>query len=59
MLDDLIHFDDFVLNRSAGELRRGEALVPLQRVPRELLSLLLERHGQLVTREEILERVWG
>jgi DNA-binding winged helix-turn-helix (wHTH) protein/tetratricopeptide (TPR) repeat protein len=59
MLDDLIHFDDFVLNRSAGELRRGEALIPLQRVPRELLSLLLERHGQLVTREEILERVWG
>jgi len=59
MLDDLVQFDDFVLNRSAGELRRGDALVPLQRVPFELLSLLLERHGQLVTRQEILERVWG
>ncbi len=59
MLDDLVQFDDFVLNRSAGELRRGDALVPLQRVPLELLSLLVERHGQLVTRKEILERVWG
>ena len=59
MPDDLVQFDDFVLNRSAGELRRGDALVPLQRVPFGLLSLLLERHGQLVTRQEILERVWG
>jgi len=59
MFDDLVQFDNFVLNRSAGDLRRGDALVPLQRVPLELLSLLLERHGQLVTRQEILERVWG
>ena len=29
------------------------------RVPLELLSFLLERRGQLVTRKEILERVWG
>jgi DNA-binding winged helix-turn-helix (wHTH) protein/predicted ATPase len=59
MPNDLIQFDDFVLNRSACELRRGDALVPLQRVPLELLSFLLERRGQLVTRKEILERVWG
>ena len=59
MLQDPVQFEDFVLNRSAGELRRGEELVPLQRVPLELLWLLLERHGQLVTRQEILERVWG
>ena len=48
-----------MLNRTACELRRGDALVPLQRVPLELLSFLLERRGQLVTRKEILERVWG
>jgi DNA-binding winged helix-turn-helix (wHTH) protein/tetratricopeptide (TPR) repeat protein len=59
MLDDLVQFDDFVLKRSAGELRRGGELIPLQRVPLELLSLLLERQGELVTRKEILERVWG
>src|ERR1700688_2346750 len=59
MPDDLFHFEDFVLNRGACELRRGDVVVPLQRIPLELLCLLVERRGQLVTREEILERVWG
>jgi len=34
-------------------------VIPLQRIPLELLCLLVERRGQLVTREEIIERVWG
>src|ERR1700687_915214 len=59
MSEDLFHFEDFVLDRGAYELRRGGVVVPLQRIPLELLCLLVERHGQLVTREEILERVWG
>src|ERR1700675_3377138 len=59
MFEDLFQFEDFVLDRGAYELRRGGEVVPLQRIPLELLILLLERHGQLVTREEILERVWG
>ncbi|MGC1190445.1 MAG: AAA family ATPase, partial [Candidatus Binatus sp.] len=59
MPEDLFQFEDFELNHSAYELRRGGVVVPLQRVPLELLYLLVERRGQLVTREEILERVWG
>jgi DNA-binding winged helix-turn-helix (wHTH) protein/predicted ATPase len=59
MSEDLLQFDDFVLNRGAYELRRGDVVVPLQRIPLELLCLLVERRGQVVTREEILERVWG
>jgi DNA-binding winged helix-turn-helix (wHTH) protein/tetratricopeptide (TPR) repeat protein len=59
MPENLFQFDDFVLDRGAYELRRDGEVVPLQRIPLELLILLLERHGQLVTREEILERVWG
>jgi predicted ATPase/DNA-binding winged helix-turn-helix (wHTH) protein len=59
MSEDLFQFEDFVLNRGAYELRRGGVVVPLQRIPLELLSLLVERRGQLVTREEIIERVWG
>ena len=59
MPEDLFQFEDFVLNRGAYELRRGDVVVPLQRIPLELLCLLIERRGQLVTREEILERVWG
>ena len=59
MPENLLRFDDFVLNRGAYELRRGDVVVPLQRIPLELLCLLLERRGKLVTREEIHERVWG
>src|ERR1700726_2573466 len=59
MPGDLFQFEDFVLNHGAYELRRGGVVVPLQRIPFELLCLLVERGGQLVTREEILERVWG
>ena len=59
MSEDLFHFEDFALNRGTCELRRGDVVVPLQRIPLELLCLLVERRGQLVTREEILERVWG
>ena len=59
MPENLLRFDDFVLNRGAYELRRGDVVVPIQRIPLELLCLLVERRGQVVTREEILERVWG
>jgi len=59
MFGDLFQFEDFVLDRGAYELRRGAEVVALQRIPLDLLFLLVERRGQLVTREEILERVWG
>jgi predicted ATPase/DNA-binding winged helix-turn-helix (wHTH) protein len=59
MPEELVLFEDFVFDRSAYELRRSGTVVSLQRRPFELLSLLIERRGKLVTREEILERVWG
>src|ERR1700693_4327347 len=59
MFEDFFQFEDFVLNRGAYELRRRDVVVPLQRIPLDLLCLLVERRGQLVTREEILERIWG
>src|ERR1039458_1292159 len=59
MSEKLFQFADFVLDHGAYELRRGGVVVPLQRIPLELLCLLVERHGQLLTRREILERIWG
>jgi DNA-binding winged helix-turn-helix (wHTH) protein/tetratricopeptide (TPR) repeat protein len=59
MSRDSFQFEDFVLNRSVHELRRGSVSIPLQRIPLELLFLLVERRGHIVTREEILDRVWG
>ena len=51
--------DDLELDQRAYELRRAGRPLKLERIPMELLLLLLERRGQLVTREQIIERVWG
>ena len=50
---------DYELDRTAYQLRRKGRPVQLERIPLELLFLLAERRGQLVTREEIIECVWG
>jgi TolB-like protein/DNA-binding winged helix-turn-helix (wHTH) protein len=52
-------FGDFELDRSRFELRRNGRLLKLERIPMELLLLLLEKDGQIVSRQEIVERVWG
>src|ERR1700736_5239980 len=56
---ETLHFEDFELDRSAHELRRGGSIVHLERIPFDLLDPLVERHGELVTRQEILEQIWG
>jgi DNA-binding winged helix-turn-helix (wHTH) protein/tetratricopeptide (TPR) repeat protein len=56
---DIYRFADFELDRSAYQLRRKGRPVRIERIPLDLLFLLAERPGQLVTREEILERIWG
>ena len=40
-------------------MRRNGRQVRLERQPMELLILLVERRGQLVTRSEIVDRLWG
>jgi DNA-binding winged helix-turn-helix (wHTH) protein len=56
---EIIKFEEFELDKGRYELRRRGSPVKLERVPMELLILLAEREGQLVTREEIIQRVWG
>ncbi|HWB32853.1 MAG TPA: winged helix-turn-helix domain-containing protein [Acidobacteriaceae bacterium] len=51
--------DGFELDRAAYELRRSGRPLRLERIPMETLLLLVERRGQLVSREEIIARVWG
>jgi TolB-like protein/DNA-binding winged helix-turn-helix (wHTH) protein/Tfp pilus assembly protein PilF len=58
-LMDVYRFESFEVDRGAFELRRAGRPVPIERIPMELLLLLLERPGQLVTRQEILDRIWG
>jgi DNA-binding winged helix-turn-helix (wHTH) protein len=54
---DVIRFESFEVDRSAYELRRAGRPVAIERIPMELLLLLLERRGQLVTRQEILDHI--
>jgi TolB-like protein/DNA-binding winged helix-turn-helix (wHTH) protein/Tfp pilus assembly protein PilF len=52
-------FDEFTLDQSRYLLQRGDWPVRLEKRPMELLILLLEREGNLVTREEIASHLWG
>jgi TolB-like protein/DNA-binding winged helix-turn-helix (wHTH) protein/Flp pilus assembly protein TadD len=54
----LLHFGTFELDLSSHELRKAGALIKLQSQHFQLLVLLAERAGQLVTREEIRRTLW-
>src|SRR3954452_14078642 len=53
------HFSDFELDAKAYELRQAGKAIKLERRPMDLLLLLVEHRGELVSREAILERLWG
>jgi DNA-binding winged helix-turn-helix (wHTH) protein len=52
-------FGGFVLDGSAYELRKQGRSIKVERRPMELLMLLVDRRGELVTREEIVRRLWS
>ena len=51
--------EDLELDLCPRRLRRGNRVLRLERIPLEILILLLERRGEIVSREEIVARVWG
>jgi DNA-binding winged helix-turn-helix (wHTH) protein/Tol biopolymer transport system component len=53
-----VQFGIFEVDLRAGELRRNGARVKLQEQPFQILSTLLERPGQVVTREELQRKLW-
>jgi DNA-binding winged helix-turn-helix (wHTH) protein len=54
-----VQFGVFELDRNALELRKHGVPVRLGEQPLQLLAALLERPGQIVTRDELQERLWG
>jgi TolB-like protein/DNA-binding winged helix-turn-helix (wHTH) protein len=54
-----VQFGEFELDSSAFELRRKGKAVRLERLPLEFLFLLVSRKGELVTRDEIAQKLWG
>jgi len=59
MPSGVFQFADFELDRNVYELRHNGHPLKLERIPLDLLFLLIDRRDQLVTREEILECIWG
>lgn len=50
---------NYELDARAWELRRSGRAIKLERIPMEILLFLAERRGELVTRGEIVARIWG
>ena len=51
-------FGDVVLDLDGGFLRQGAGEVTLRRKSFEVLTYLVERHGRLVTKSELIDAVW-
>ena len=54
----LLRFGTFELDLAAGELRKNGLKVRLQEQPFQLLAALAGRPGEVVTREELKEKLW-
>jgi DNA-binding winged helix-turn-helix (wHTH) protein len=54
----IARFGVFELDLSAGELRKSGVKLRLQEQPFQVLALLLERAGEVVTREELQQKLW-
>ena len=57
--DGRVRFGAFEADFHAGELRKSGLKVKLHTQPLAVLELLLERPGEVVTREELRQRLWG
>jgi len=54
-----VRFDDFLMDFSRFQLSRAGQPVRLEGLPLQLLMFLIDRQGQLVTREQIADTLWG
>lgn len=53
-----VRFGAFEVDPRSGELRKSGVKIKLHRQPFELLTMLLERPGEVVTREELQQKLW-
>ena len=51
--------EDFEFDLHAYRLRRSGRVLKLERIPAEVLAVLVEHRGEVVTREQLVERIWG
>lgn len=58
-VDEVLVVGDTALDPSRYEIRIRESVFQLPRKEFELAQMLMERHGRIVTRELLLEQIWG
>jgi TolB-like protein/Tfp pilus assembly protein PilF len=58
MNEGTLRFEDFDVDLRGREIRKGTSCVRLQEQPFQLLTMMLERPGSVVTRDEIRVRLW-
>jgi DNA-binding winged helix-turn-helix (wHTH) protein/tetratricopeptide (TPR) repeat protein len=58
-LPRIVRFGNFEIDVRAGELRRNGVKLKLQEQPFQILCMLVERPGEVVTREELRNRLWS
>lgn len=56
---DLLEFLDLTLNSNTRQVFRGDRLIELTAKEFDLLEYLMSHPKQVLTRDQILERVWG
>jgi Tol biopolymer transport system component/DNA-binding winged helix-turn-helix (wHTH) protein len=56
---EILRFGTFEVELRSGELRKNGVRIKLQDQPFQVLKLLLQRTGDLVTREELRARIWS
>src|SRR5215469_8161121 len=59
MSEQRVFFGEFELDFGRFQLYRNASAVTLEGLPLQLLMLLVENKGQLVTRENIADSLWG
>ena len=55
----IVRFGVFEADLASGELRKNGTRIRLQEQPFQMLALLLERPGEMVTREDLRSRLWA
>src|ERR1700722_5083932 len=53
-----VRFAQFELDSRAGELRKDSRRIKVQEQPLQILAMLLEHPGEVVTREELRQKLW-
>jgi TolB-like protein/DNA-binding winged helix-turn-helix (wHTH) protein/Flp pilus assembly protein TadD len=54
----VFRFGSYEIDPHSGELRKAGVRIKVQQQPLKLLEILLERPGEVVTREELRSRIW-